>query len=445
MAIDINTTGIDLDDPALAPFLGDLQGNILRGHGRDHSVHIFLEFQDDSAAVRRWIRDFADASIVSAKQQRENTATLGPNSEAPFASFLLSANGYRALGISGTPSDRPFEEGMKERAGALKDPPVSSWEETFQKDIDALIILANKREDLVKAAARKVMDSLVGVADVAGTEFGQVIIDHGKHVEHFGFVDGISQPLFAKRDIDKAKARGFTNFDPSAPLSLVLVKDPNGVSDDSYGSFLTYRKLAEDKKGWDDEVVALAGKLGISPDLAGAYAMGRFQDGTPVMLGDKPQGNKDPGNDFGYDGDMEGSRCPFHAHVRKANPRGDTVRLFGKNLREEREHRIVRRGITYGEPGGDDVGLLFLNYQADIDMQFEFQQATWSNNINFAKTETGLDPVIGQGRQLEGGQAWPKRYGAAPAGFERSDFRLFVTMKGGEHFYAPSIGFLKQL
>lgn len=445
MAIDINTTGIDLDDPALEPFLSDFQGNILRGHGRDHSIHIFLKFQDDTAAVRQWISAFANMSVVSAKQQRENTKTRGSNSDTPFANFFLSANGYRALGISRTPSDRPFEEGMKERADALKDPPVSSWEATFQKDIDALIILANIREDLVKAEARKVIDSLVGVADVAGSEFGKAIIGNGKHVEHFGFVDGISQPLFTKDDIERAETLGSTNFDPSAPLSLVLVKDPNGVSDDSYGSFLTYRKLAEDKKGWDDEVVALAGKLGISPDLAGAYAMGRFQDGTPVMLSDKPLGKKEPDNDFNYDGDMEGSRCPFHAHVRKANPRGDTVRLFAKDPKEEREHRIVRRGITYGEPGGDDVGLLFLNFQADIDMQFEFQQTTWANNINFARTETGLDPVIGQGAQLEGGQAWPKRYGAGAAGFERSDFRLFVTMKGGEYFFAPSIGFLKQL
>ncbi len=445
MAIDINTTGIDLDDPSLAAFLGDLQGNILRGHGRDHSVHIFLKFQDDSNAVRTWIRGFAEASIVSAKQQRENTKTLGAKSEAPFAGFHLSANGYRSLGISRTPSDRPFEEGMKERAGGLKDPPVAKWEETYRGDIDALIILANKNQDLVKAEAQRVIDSLVGVADVAGTEYGQVIIEDGKHREHFGFVDGISQPLFAKRAIDKAKGQGFTNFDPSAPLSLVLVKDPNGVSDDSYGSFLTYRKLEEDKKGWDDEVVAMAGKLGITPDLAGAYAMGRFQDGTPVMLSDKPLNKDTPDNDFDYEGDMEGSRCPFQAHTRKANPRGDTVRLFSKSPQEEREHRIVRRGITYGEPGGNRVGLLFLSYQADSELQFEFQQTAWANNINFAKTKSGLDPVIGQGSQIEGGQPWPKRYGAGPAGFERIDFRLFVTMKGGEYFFTPSIGFLKQL
>ena len=55
------------------------------------------------------------------------------------------------------------------------------------------------------------------------------------------------------------------------------------------------------------------------------------------------------------------------------------------------------------------------------------------------------DPVIGQGDNLPSGQAFPKTYGAGTAGFKRLTFETFVEMKGGEYFFAPSIGFLTGL
>ena len=54
MPIDINRS-IDHTATAVAPLLEDLQGNILKGHGRDHSVHLFLKLQanDDARAAAR--------------------------------------------------------------------------------------------------------------------------------------------------------------------------------------------------------------------------------------------------------------------------------------------------------------------------------------------------------------------------------------------------------
>lgn len=37
-----NTAPIDPHDPQHQRWLKNLQGNILSGHGRDHTVHIFL-------------------------------------------------------------------------------------------------------------------------------------------------------------------------------------------------------------------------------------------------------------------------------------------------------------------------------------------------------------------------------------------------------------------
>jgi Dyp-type peroxidase family len=430
--------GIDMADPANDPLLTDLQGNILKGHGRAFSIHLFLRFKQDTVAARAWIRDFAEC-VDTAKSQWEATRKFGHTSDCHFHSFLLSAEGYRALDVALLPNDIPFQEGMKTRGSALNDPAPDQWDECYRGPIHALIILANRHEDLVQAEAQRVAESVAPVADVVGKEVGRrKFNDQGRDIEQFGFVDGVSQPLFTKEEIDDPLVKAMTEFDPSAPLSLALIEDPNGAFKHSSGSFLVYRKLAEDVAGWNNEVFRLAKELGISPDLAGALAMGRFQDGTPVVASNKPLGEK-PGNDFGYDGDRQGVRCPFHAHIRKVNPRGDT-----NTGMVERGKRIARRGITFGTDNDPEVGLLFLCYQSNIENQFEFQQTHWSNEIQFSRQGTGLDPVIGQGRQPEGGQShWPRKWGVAD--FAAFDFRRFVHLRGGEYFFAPSVSFLKSI
>ena len=71
--------------------------------------------------------------------------------------------------------------------------------------------------------------------------------------------------------------------------------------------------------------------------------------------------------------------------------------------------------------------------------QFAFIQKMWVNNAEFVRPGTGTDPVIGQGPAST--QNLPRAWGsAATAGF---DFGGFVTLKGGEFFFAPSIPFLR--
>ena len=151
-------------------------------------------------------------------------------------------------------------------------------------------------------------------------------------------------------------------------------------------------------------------------------------------------------------------RCPAHAHIRKANPRGTTPLT---SLESERRRRIVRRGIPYGRPlpGVADGtpadpnpdaprGLLFMCFQQNVEDQFEFIQRTWVDNKNFPagilfQRNTGDDPLIGQDHHEA--QHWPKRWGDKDAERETFNFESAVTLKGGEYFFAPSLPFLRSL
>lgn len=415
-----------------------------------------------------------------------------------------------------------FASGMKARQRYLLDPAVGNWDEGFRNEIHALVILAGDNPASVDAAAAAVTASLTAEfvnsasvatpnsdtaggtvadsdtagsdtagSDIAGSDIENSVITGGAigkvvarengmgltrqldandastvaHVEHFGYVDGRSQPLFLEEQLEAEKrAGGISTWDPTAQLSLALVRDPLGKGDTSFGSFLVFRKLEQNVRGWNRAVKALAAELGVEQELAGAMAMGRFKDGTPVVE-QGTSGRTDVHNNFDFAGDKNGRRCPFQAHIRKANPRGEAVGEGDLTLEAERGHRIVRRGIPYGgelttsrnpdeQPEGG-VGLLFFCYQGDIWEQFEFIQRRWCNNPYFLEPQkskapgydaTGLDPVIGQAHPTSPNPAkpaanWPKGWGNEPTKVE-AQLANFVTMKGGEYFFSPSMSFL---
>jgi len=472
MAIDINEiVEIDFDNPEYQPLLKDLQGNIIRGHGRDHSVHLFLKFKDNIAAVKKWISDFATEYVTSAEKQHleaveykrylalvhTDRAIQKPSNI--FASFYLTVYGYLHLEVpyGDIPNDTYFRAGMKDpnTQTVLSDPAVEEWEVGFQEELHALVLLADDDIHKLNAAVLILEAAIADIAEIVHRDTGFILRKDPQNptspiIEHFGFRDGVSQPLFTKRDMDKARENSdFSHWNPIAPLSLVLFKDLLGTTQDSYGSFLVYRKLEQDVAGWNQEVVNLAKELdNVDPNLLGAYAVGRFQDGTPVVLADVEKNDPKLDDNFNYTGDTEGAKCPFHAHIRKTNPRGDTGSLTpaGVPLEEEKMHRIVRRGVSYGEPNikraaKNGSGLLFLCFQANLQNQFNFMQQAWANQNDFIKRGVGQDPVIGQGQHT--GQSWPTQWGGPKK--QELNFSLFVHFKGGEYFFAPSISSLKNI
>lgn len=466
--------GVDSENPGkYQALLDDLQGNILRGHGRDFSIHLFLQFNAKTdrqkQLIKQWIAGFTTQCVTSANKQASDAKRYRQDgtSGGGFANFFLSMTGYSQLGFGygATPNDQLFRTGMKDlqSLGVLADPSPRNpgfpfnrlWDKGFGDRIDALVLLADDDYDRLQQIADRLQQELRSLAKILRRESGFRLKNaRGQTIEHFGFVDGVSQPLFLKRDIDKARTQddNFDQWDPRAPLSLVVVKDPNGKTEDSYGSFLVYRKLEQDVRGFRQQQQQLASALGISVELAEAFTVGRFRDGTPVTLSDVPKAEP-IANNFTYEADMEGTKCPFHAHIRKTNPRGDTSRFNPPDipLEEEKGHRIARRGISYGEndPTAEPEkgsGLLFLCFQSNIVDQFGTMQTIWSNSAKFIKDRVGRDPIIGQGGDLPDGtnqHFWPKQWDQAD--FQAFNFTLWIRMKGGEYFFAPSISFLKSL
>jgi Dyp-type peroxidase family len=533
--LDSDLEPIDQNEATYQDFLKDLQGNILNGHGRDHAVHIFLTFISGAGKrteVKTWIADFA-SKITSAKGQLDASEEYkcSKTDAGLFSHFALSASGYDYLEVpknkqphGSKPQERDdsvadrfgnpapfyadsFQDGLKSRQEVLLDPPVENWEDGFKGPIDALIILADDNPADLSAAELEVRKQLKAIATIKTVEAGLILRrkfeatvnehkattdgsgiqrEFGNVVEHFGYADGVSQPIFLKKKLEGVTSKHWQY--PGAPLKLVLIDDPNGTPSVSFGSFLVFRKLEQNVKGFKTAEAKLAEKLGLPKELGGAMAVGRYEDGTPLVLqsGDDGWAESDKPiipNDFNYDGDPDGLKCPFHAHVRKSNPRLESVGSFAKDADQELGHRIARRGITYGGPlsAADDlddlpekgVGLLFMCYQSDIWEQFEFIQRFWCNNPNFlepgksdiTKTpanpnydKTGLDAVIGQkqGKQFDPviGEApqppqnWPQEWGKStvkPAIETENQFGQFVTLKGGEYFFSPSITFLRNL
>jgi Dyp-type peroxidase family len=475
---------VDLGTSDYKALLDNLQGNILKSHGRNESRHVFLKFTGPKAGVRNWIKTSMAPRVLTAAAQRAQSAAGGDGGLVVL--FYLSAEGYRYLGLDPAKlKSKIFNKGMKHQGSNLiqelfstdnKDPKPDKWEPGFQKVVHAMVALADDQAQDQTRLLNEVSllrAQLAGLAEILLIDEGRALrrtvrdgqtLKDPEPIEHFGYFDGISQPLFTAEDLkdykDSGKGDPDTGWNPGASLDLVLEKDPFATATDAYGSYLVYRKLHQNFGQFHDRVAACAVATGHSPDLAGAMAVGRFEDGTPVAVS-SAAGQKYT-NDFIFKTlDPKGFRCPAHAHARKVNPRDTTP---STSFEDERKRRIVRRGIPYGKPMPDvcdavatdpdpaaDRGLLFMCYQANVEKQFEFIQRTWVDNPNFPDnvfnnpldTDTGDDPLIGQDKDEK--QRWPKTWGNQAAGRTAFNFEAAVTLKGGEYFFAPSKAFLAGL
>jgi len=490
MAIDLNQKAIDPQAAQFTQMMENLQGNILKSHGRNHALHIFFALGNDVQKNKQAIRALTAFVISSAEQLRQQEQA---ERNAVFGNLFLTARGYEKLGFTrqqvvtnfpetgSTGLPVKFTEGMSaaQAQATLSDPDPTTWESLYQGNkIDGMVLLACDDEERLSREASLVRYLLLqAAADILEKEGGRRLRDDkGRTIENFGYVDGRSQPLYLNSDLMKEDSDhdGTDVWDPAAPLSLVLVPDPFATaSADSFGSFFVFRKLEQNVKKFKEaeEKIGRALRLtGEDKERAGAMIIGRFEDGSPLVLHKSPAGHEEAENNFTYANDPQGLRCPFHAHIRKVSPRGDTARQGGnESLDQEKTHRITRRGITYGtratkkvtkddgeefdaldgdaEFPADGVGLLFMCFQANIADQFGFIQKQWANNGNFARNGTGIDPVIGQ-PVASTSYDWPAGYGEPRLGkpqSQRLPFAGAVTMKGGEFFFAPSIAFLKSL
>ncbi len=482
MPVNLNTTAINPAEAQYQPMLADLQGNILKGHGRDHTINLFIKFKvGRQALVKDWISAFTRVFVTSAKKQMEQTDYFKTHkiSAGMFVNLFLTSNGYRYLGVDAarTPANPAFRNGMKASGPALHDPAPGTWDAGYDADIHAMILIADDSPQLVRALKRAIILSLQNLAIPLREEPGKAIRNKmGNGIEHNGYADGVSQPLFFQKDLnDEAISLGFegghSRWNPAAPLNLALVKDPGGKYADSFGSYFVYRKLEQNVKLFKAKEAQLATALGLSgagASVAGALVVGRFEDGTPVTnfnTAQAPEKDKIP-NNFDYrTADNSGLKCPFQGHIRKTNPRTDHPVFVTDDAAGDafnKSKRIVRRGIPFeyaprvmnneGEfdenhlPEGG-VGLIFMCFVADIQDQFEFMQQSWANNEGFVNDNVGIDPIIGQHNGSFTAQRWNKTWNDTSAQPASVDFKFAdaVKMKGGAYFFAPSMSFLDKL
>ena len=110
-------------------------------------------------------------------------------------------------------------------------------------------------------------------------------------------------------------------------------------------------------------------------------------------------------------------------------------------------HRIVRRGIPYGDPllpGADDGGergLMFTCLQASISRQFEFIQSQWLGDGNVFGLGADQDVLLGT---HDGPEPSKMTVPGRPPCFVGPLSRVVRTC-GGEYFFAPGINGLHYL
>ena len=140
----------------------------------------------------------------------------------------------------------------------------------------------------------------------------------------------------------------------------------------------------------------------------------------------------------------QGLRCPLGSHIRRANPR-DAEGFFGGRLTNR--HRIIRRGRTYGPPlpegvteddGAGARASSFVCFNASIWRQFETIQTLWIDDGDPFGLGRDKDFLIGEPDGDGGKMTIP---GNPP--FFLCPQPRFVTLRGGEYLYQPSISALR--
>lgn len=443
--------------------LSSIQGNILRPHGRNQCRLVFFNFGPVAAENRAGLA--AAAALVTsahcqwrdARERKRALAAARPEPDAPFFSVALSAAGLQACGISQLPpgAGRPataFAGGMAADKILLEDPPLEEWDDSFQRSIHGVWQVAANDDAVVEASVRKVR---AWIGRCGGETVGLETCFHWRPEkggpwecrEPFGYADGISNPHFFD---------GLPENHWSVDISLdrVLIEDSGPHHG---GSFLVLRKLDQNVAAYRAFEAKLAAafratattesEAAQADELAESVIVGRNRAGVPLVE-ERGEGL----NAFHFrTGDTDGAaRCPFHAHIRKANPRDDNPYAEAIAMEDARHIQFVRRGLVYGDPkkltlhGPDwptgDVGLWFIAYMRDIEEQFREMQARWMRDRNFPSSNGDAlpDPLLFGGGEKSATWAWARgdRKTCVP-GLSR-----FVRLRGGEYFYVPTIKWL---
>ena len=421
--------------------LDDVQGLVYSGYKRHpFAGFVFAQLGDDTARSRAWL-----GGVTVSTADRAEHAAHGPRIQ-----LALSATGLAALGVPAAALDALPQElklGMAARARVLGDTPAAWTLGAPGERLDVLVMgYATTEAELAALLAEHRGTLEAAGATVRPDELAAPFAAR----EHFGFADGLSQPF-----VPGVHAEPRPGQDPIAVGEMLLGypnaygKLPRGPRWGDFdlganGTYLVFRKLGQDVAALWTWLAARARELGCTPELLGAKLVGRWPDGTPIVLSPDAE---DPAlaaaNAFDYLGvDPDGLRCPIGSHVRRANPRDARGGSAGDSREVVARHRILRRGRSFGPPlpiadartGNDDGrarGLYFISLQASIARGFEFIQQTWLDSPGFHGLAGEPDPIVGPG-------GCPFTIPDDPLRLRLHDLPRVVTTWGGGYFMLPS-------
>jgi deferrochelatase/peroxidase EfeB len=225
---------------------------------------------------------------------------------------------------------------------------------------------------------------LTGLASVSGWKVDEKQCERGmtrpgRSREHFGFVDGISQPGFRDDRLPAAAGRlrpgefvfGYPTENPEDPG---FPGQPAGASGPEWiknGSLMVVQRFIQRVPKFNAFINKTADDdLAMDRELLAARVVGRWRSGAPLSIAplqDNPLLGADEewNNNFDFANDPGGYRCPFAAHICKVYPPNDITaealdipaeRLGAASEFEKRrqsanftaKHRIIRRGIPFG-------------------------------------------------------------------------------------------------
>lgn len=496
-----DANGIDLegDRERAQKFLQNIQGNILKGHGRERAALVFFRFGKDPAESRRLLREAVTHHWVQSAWKQYRLARQYRPKEAKFpkayglvdspelrarrrqaAQLLFGGLGLTTWGLAAigcvddngaAPPQADFKantwpesfwSGMKK---PMEQVPVAEGQEKLTehwrqkpytdapaKAIHGLFILAcdNSR---VLARKQRSLESWLGRrgAQIVHVEPGTAWRHQGRlNREPFGFVDGISQPVFFAEDRQGRDPKEWEWVD--LKLSDVFIthdRSPVHVG----GSFLAFLKFEQNVAAFRRHQKDVEARLGRPHDgfhFGAAFGVGRLRDGCPLHQAWGPRLPAESafnGFDFANERDPATTGCPFHAHIRKMNPRVDDPDHLASRDTIIRA-QPVRRGMVYDPKGvlqrssdrrdgvwpSKGVGLLFMAYMADVSRQFELLHNNWAMNADFPHPGNGgVDGLLRPGLA-----DWDWRGTPMPKPTS------FVKRLGGHYLYVPSLPWLRQ-
>jgi Dyp-type peroxidase family len=430
----------------------DIQGFVLRGYNLPLARYIFLHFEDPGRA-RKLIGRLL--GVITTGQRWDQGKKPQSTVNLAFTHAGLVSLDLPIATIISFPVE--FQQGMKARAGILgdtgancperwdpiwRDNRIHAWLGVHAQSLPAL--------DTACADMQKVLNETEGALTVGAQDAAAIVLDGQPTAkEHFGFTDGFGNPDYLGVERKTQPGQGKLTPDgkwvPDEAGELPVAPVPHLLA--SNGTFMVYRKLHQNVGTFRQYLNEWGNAYTGGKEKLASKFIGRWRDGTPVELSpDEPAPSitQDPNRstNFTYGNDLDGTRCPIGAHVRRVNPRD----AFGFNGRLIDRRRITRRGLPYGTfvpedkavLDTDDRGTIFMALNASISRQFEFVQQQWINYGNDAHLGNERDPLMGnhggKGKFVVQGDTTPTN-----PPFICSHLLNFVELRGGEYFFLPSI------